>query len=95
MPFQQPPQYNLLLPAGPAFTPLFNFQQPIDNVFDAQLITSFAMNDLTHTTTLNDMYPNDVLILADKLNKTPPQYWNAEIKNALMTVAPDYWKTQF
>lgn len=95
MPFQQPPQFNFMLPTGPAFRPFFNFQQPIDTVFDAQLIASFAMNDLTHTNILNNMYPKDILILADTLNKTSPQHWNMEIKNALMTVAPDYWKTHF
>lgn len=73
----------------------FNFQNKKDNLFDKQLITSFALNDLTHTKILNDMYSKDILIFADLLNNTTVQNWNIEIKNALITVNSDYWKTIF
>ncbi len=94
MPFQQQPQINFGTPA-PAFRPFLNFQQPIDSQFDAQLISSFAMNDLTHTIVLNNMYHKDVLILAEQLNTTNPKNWPNWIKNTLMTVNPTYWNTHF
>jgi hypothetical protein len=94
MSFLPPFQFNFSKPT-PAFRPFFNFQHKRDDLFDKQLITTFALNDLTHTKILNDMYSKDILIFADLLNKTPIQNWNIEIKNALITVNSDYWKTIF
>ena len=63
MPFLPPPQFNFPTPL-PAFRPLFNFQQPVDNVFGAQLLASFAMNDIKDTEIIANLYPKDILILA-------------------------------
>jgi len=94
MSFLPPFQFNFSTPA-PAFRQLFNFHNQKDNLFDKQLITTFALNDLTHTKILDDMYSKDIFIFADLLNKTPVENWNIEIKNALITVNSDYWKTIF
>ncbi len=94
MAFLPPSQFNFSLPSS-APRNFFNFQNKKDNLFDKQLITTFALNDLTHTKILNDMYSKDILMFADLLNNTPVQNWNIEIKNALIKVNSNYWKTIF
>ena len=90
-----PPFIFNFLPQVQEFQQNFTFNNTKDNTFDKQLITTFALNDLKNTEIVKNMYFNDILNLADTLNKTPTNQWKTEIKNTLMNVNSEYWKIFF